>query len=213
MVVRMDAFFSSRHLPLPADIAPHQLYCCRTRAAAWFPEFVKGTQPVEIQTPSNPAEISGPPIRPRLLCNLACRATTMIKWPAMLCTMLSSLAACQLGPSQALSLKSNDDATQIMVAIATAAQTCWFKSRDIAFSGYRLANEVNSPAGRPRVLLVPKRDPSALPLLVIQAERRGDTASGTYTDIQTFGPILSSSHGKRITDDVKRWSNGNRDCK
>ena len=168
---------------------------------------------MQMQTPPNPAQISSPRNLARRLWNLAFRATTVINWPGILCTPLLSLAACQLGPSQALSLKSNDDATQIMVAIASAAQTCWFKSKDIAFSGYRLANEVNSPAGRPRVLLVPKRDPAALPLLVIQAERRGDTASGTYTDIQTFGPILSSSQGKRITDDVKRWSSGNKDCK
>jgi hypothetical protein len=183
-------------------------------SAASLPELNKGTKPVQMLASTTKMQISVSPNHNRLLSNLVCRAIAMIKRSGMLLSMASFLAACQLGaPSEALSLKSNDDATQIIVAIATAAQICWFKSKDIAFSGYRLANEVNSHAGRPRVLLVPKRDPGALPLLVIQAERRGDAASGTYTDIQTFGPILSSSHGKRITDDVKRWSDGNRDCK
>lgn len=100
-----------------------------------------------------------------------------------------------------------------MVKIAKAAQTCWFKSKDVAFRNYRLANEVNSPAGRPRILLVPKSDPSALPKLVVQAEKKGDTTSGNFTDIQAYGPILSTSSGSRITNDVKRWATGNGECK
>ncbi|MGI9399939.1 MAG: hypothetical protein ACR2O0_01680 [Rhizobiaceae bacterium] len=128
--------------------------------------------------------------------------------------IIGILSACQTGsPSKALSLNSKQDATAIMVIIANAAQTCWFKSKDIAFRSYRLANEVNSPAGRPRILLVPKSDPSALPLLVIQAEKKGDTATGNFTEIQTFGPILSTSSGSRITNDVKRWSSGNEECR
>lgn len=129
-------------------------------------------------------------------------------------TALMLLAGCQTGiPSDALSLKSDTAPTSIMVSVAKAAQQCWFKSRDSAFSGYRLANEVNSPAGRPRILLVPKRDPGALPLLVVQAEKKGSNTSGAYTDIQAFGPILASGNGKRITDDVRRWASGNSNCK
>lgn len=127
---------------------------------------------------------------------------------------LSSLSACQTGsPSEALSIKSKQDATAVMVKIAKAAQTCWFKSKDVAFRKYRLANEVNSPAGRPRILLVPKSDPAALPLLVVQAQQKGDTSSGKFTDVQAYGPILSTSSGSRITSDVKRWTTGDGECK
>ncbi len=124
-----------------------------------------------------------------------------------------SLAACQIGaPSDALSLRSATEPTDVMVAVAEAAQNCWFKSGDKAFSGYRMADEVNSHAGRPRILLVPKKDPGALPLLVVQAETKGDKASGAYTHVQAFGPVLSGGSGKRITDDVQRWADGSNDC-
>jgi hypothetical protein len=134
-----------------------------------------------------------------------------------LCVVLCAcqfLSACQPGlPSQALTLKSESQPTDVMVAVARSAQDCWFRSNDRAFREYRLADEVNSPAGRPRILLVPRQDPAALPLLVVQAEQRGDLASGRYTDIQTFGPILASPSGKRIADDVRRWSGGDRACR
>lgn len=123
------------------------------------------------------------------------------------------LAACQQGqPSDALRIRSETAATELVASIARIAQTCWFKSKDRAFASYRLANEVNSSAGRPRFLLVPKRDPGGLPLLVVQAEQVIDPASGPYTDLQTYGPALQSVNGRRITDDVRRWSQGDSSC-
>jgi hypothetical protein len=134
--------------------------------------------------------------------------------PFVICLVFAVSGCRNIGTSEALALKSSDAPTAIMVDIAKSAQTCWFKSDDRAFSGFRLANEVNSPAGRPRVLLVPKHDPSALPLLVIQAEHRnGAPGAGRYTDIQAFGPILATVNGKRITDDIQRWTSGNQRCK
>jgi hypothetical protein len=124
-----------------------------------------------------------------------------------------ALAACQAGsPSDALSLKTNTGATETVVAIAQAAQTCWFKSKDRAFAGFRLANEVNSPSGRPRFLLVPKNNPGGLPLLVVQAEKKGSATTGTYTAVQAFGPLLDTPNGSRINADVQRWATGNSAC-
>ncbi|MFZ1816151.1 MAG: hypothetical protein WBO55_13385 [Rhizobiaceae bacterium] len=131
----------------------------------------------------------------------------------LLTTAIVGLTACQTGkPADPLSISSSTDPVEQMVFIAKAAQKCWFQSKDRAFTGYRMANEVNSPAGRPRILLVPKRDPGALPLLVVQAETKGDAASGRFTNIQTFGPILSTSNGERIANDVRRWGNGDAAC-
>ncbi|GIL00815.1 MAG: hypothetical protein BroJett030_07140 [Alphaproteobacteria bacterium] len=127
--------------------------------------------------------------------------------------LAAALPACQVGgSSRVLALKGEAAPTEIILAVARAAQTCWFKSADSAFAAYRLADEVNSPAGRPRVLLVPRRDPSALPVLVIQAETKGTTASGTFSDIQAYGPLLSSAHGERIAGDVRRWASGDNAC-
>ena len=119
------------------------------------------------------------------------------------------LVACQTGsPSQALALKSNDNPVDIMVRIGRTAQACWFASKDPGFGGFRLADETHSPAGRPRLLLVPRRDPGGLPKLVISAEKINGT-----TDIQVYGPALSTSIGARITGDVRRWTTGSTDCR
>ncbi|MBO6815568.1 MAG: hypothetical protein JJ891_11955 [Rhizobiaceae bacterium] len=124
-----------------------------------------------------------------------------------------ALAACQTGsPSADLSINTKSPPQDIVTSLAKAAQKCWFKSGDTAFRGYRLAAEVNSYAGRPRFLLVPKKDPSGLPSLVVQAEVRGDQGSGKFTNVQTFGPLLASNEGSRITGDIKRWSNGSASC-
>ena len=124
------------------------------------------------------------------------------------------VVGCQSGATaDNQSLRSNASPTTAIAEIAGVAQTCWFKSQDPAFKGLRMSNEVNSYAGRPRVLLVKRTDPNGLPLLVIQAERSGNSTSGTFTNIQTFGPMLQTKNGKRIVDDVKRWSTGNKACK
>lgn len=133
--------------------------------------------------------------------------------PLMWGVLLSALSACQTGsPSQSLSINTKQEPVNAMVSIARLAQKCWFKSKDTAFRDFRLSNEVNSPSGRPRFLLVKRIDPNGLPQLVVQAERRGDNASGKFTNIQTFGPLLQTNSGKRITDDVARWSKGNKEC-
>jgi len=126
---------------------------------------------------------------------------------------LAAMTACQAGaPSEALSLKSLTGPTDVMVGISRAAQACWFKTKDRAFVAYRMADEVNSPAGRPRILLVPRNNPTALPVLVVQAETKGDKASGRFSDVQAYGPLMNSSHGQRIAADVKRWAAGDPSC-
>ena len=125
------------------------------------------------------------------------------------------LSSCQQtgGPAEALSLKTKAGASQTITKMAKIAQTCWFKSKDKAFAKYKLAAEVNSYAGRPRFLLVPKHNPGGLPLLVVQAESKGTQSSGKYSAVDIFGPILSTSSGKRIASDIERWSSGNTSCK
>ncbi len=42
-----------------------------------------------------------------------------------------------------------------MERVALGANGCWFKAKDPAFADYRLAPELNSFSGRPRILIVP----------------------------------------------------------
>lgn len=123
------------------------------------------------------------------------------------------LAACQAKtPPPSNALNTNQKPEVVVANIAKVAQKCWFKSGDKAFKAYRMANEVSSFAGQPRFLLVPRKNPGGLPLLVVQAEKKGTAASGTFTSISAFGPLLEGSESQRILGDVDRWSKGDTKC-
>lgn len=123
------------------------------------------------------------------------------------------LAACQAKtPPVTTSMNTNQKPEIAVANLAKIAQRCWFKSGDKAFKPYRIANEVSSFAGQPRFLLVPRKNPGGLPLLVVQAVQKGSTASGKFTNINAFGPLLKGSNGKRILNDVNRWNRGNTAC-
>ena len=93
------------------------------------------------------------------------------------------------------------EAQTLFLALQETMTTCWF-SGDPAFAGYIYTPEIN--AGTPRILIVPKGTPTALPLLVVEARGR---ASGEY-----FGPLLGTSNGARVKADLDRWIMGGRGC-
>lgn len=114
-----------------------------------------------------------------------------------------ALAACQPKPQPAASV--SRAALPTMERIALGANTCWFKSGDAAFKAYRLAPELNSFSGRPRILLVPRNSPESRPMLVVQAE-------GNPAKLDAFGPMMNETVSGRIATDVKRWANGGKGC-
>ena len=94
----------------------------------------------------------------------------------------------------------------VMERVAIAANRCWFKSGDASFAAYRLAPELNSFSGTPRILVVKKHSPEALPLLVVQA-------SGSPAELSTFGPLLKDGNlAARVNHDVQRWALGSSGC-
>ncbi|MGH7003946.1 MAG: hypothetical protein ACREIP_08365, partial [Alphaproteobacteria bacterium] len=96
---------------------------------------------------------------------------------------LAALAGCQAkgkpGPGS-LAFSSEKAALPTMERVAIAANNCWFKSRDSSFKPYRLAPELNSYSGRPRILVVPADNPGGRPLLVVHAE-------GNPAKVEAFG--------------------------
>lgn len=76
---------------------------------------------------------------------------------------------------------------------------------DAAFKAYRLAPELNSFSGRPRILLVPRNSPESRPMLVVQAE-------GNPAKLDAFGPVMNEAISSRIATDVKRWASGGKGC-
>lgn len=93
----------------------------------------------------------------------------------------------------------------IMERVALAAKQCWFKSGDADFRQYSLAPELVSFTGRPRILVVPARNPNDRPLLVVQAE-------GNPGRIERFGPMMQSPLATRIERDTARWASGSKAC-
>jgi hypothetical protein len=92
-----------------------------------------------------------------------------------------------------------------MERVALAANSCWFKSGDSSFKPYRLAPELDSYSGRPRILVVPASNPGGRPLLVVHAE-------GNPAKVEVFGPLMMHSSGNRIASDVRRWAGGQPSC-
>lgn len=92
-----------------------------------------------------------------------------------------------------------------MERVALGANKCWFKSGDAAFKSYRLAPELNSFSGRPRILLVKRNSPEARPLAVVQAE-------GHPARLQAFGPLFDEPIGTRMAKDIRHWAGGAEDC-
>ena len=122
--------------------------------------------------------------------------------------ILISFTACQSGgPAGELELSVKQKPRKLMVTIARNVQNCWFKSADPTFRKYRMANELNSYAGRPRLLLVPKNNPTGLPSLVVQAQSKDK-----FTRLHAFGPLLATHAGKTISADLKNWTSGKTAC-
>ena len=121
---------------------------------------------------------------------------------ALLTALAAMVAACQ---TPAPTTGPNRGALPTMERVALGANACWFKSGDPAFAAYKLAPELNSFSGRPRILVVHKGSPESRPLLVVQAE-------GSPSRLQAFGPMMQEPVAGRITTDVNRWSAGNKAC-
>ena len=97
-------------------------------------------------------------------------------------------------------------ALPVMERVALGASRCWFKSRDPAFSAYKLAPELKSFTGTPRILVVKKNAPESLPLLVVQAQ-------GSPAKLDAFGPLMKDpAINARVGKDVNRWARGGKDC-
>ena len=131
------------------------------------------------------------------------RGTAFIRFLAIAGVVATLAAGCQSAspPAPAQSTV----ALPTMERVALGANACWFKSGDAAFKPYRLAPELNSFSGRPRILLVKRNSPESRPLAVVQAE-------GHPARLQAFGPLFNEPVGTRMATDVKRWAAGGTGC-
>lgn len=119
-------------------------------------------------------------------------------------SVVVALAGCTQGGQDA-TVPENPQA--LMLRVAKQVQACWFKQPDPALKPYRMASEVNSYAGQPRILIVPRNRPEGLPKLVALAKREGGR-----TQFSTFGPLLAEPKGPRLRAALNRWAAGSRQC-
>ena len=116
-----------------------------------------------------------------------------------------AVAGCQTANPTQIRMETAEAALPVMERITLAASRCWFASADRRFQPYRLAPELNSFSGRPRLLVVPAERPQERPLAVIEAQ-------GTPAVVQAYGPLLSTPAGRQIATDIKRWAGGSTAC-
>ncbi|MEL6967713.1 MAG: hypothetical protein AAGM04_10070 [Pseudomonadota bacterium] len=116
-----------------------------------------------------------------------------------------SVAGCQSAPPPVA--KQTQSPRSVMLNVGKQVQKCWFKGKDRAFRSYRMADELNSYTGRPRVLIVPKNNPGGLPKLVAEAERKGGTVR-----FSAYGPLIDGADGARFNAALESWARGSRAC-
>jgi hypothetical protein len=117
---------------------------------------------------------------------------------------LTLLAACSTAAVPVS--QPNSGALPVMERVALGANRCWFKTKDPAFTAYRLAPELNSFTGTPRILIVKAHSPESRPLLVVQA-------SGSPAKLDAFGPLMQEgAYQARVTKDVNHWARGGQGC-
>ena len=122
--------------------------------------------------------------------------------------MLALLSACQAdraGGRLALQVDAQD-AVSALQRINEAGSACWMRSSDPAFRGLSLVPELDTTAGRPRLLLLERNKAAGLPSLVIEA-------AGMPVTIETYGPLADTSTGARVKADIRRWSGGRLTCR
>lgn len=130
--------------------------------------------------------------------------TLSMRIPLPIAFMAALLAAC--GSVGDKNFAGNDAALPVMENIALNARSCWFRSGDRAFGAYRLAPELKSYSGRPRILIVPDNAPNERPLLVVES-------GGSPARINAYGPLMQSRLSKKIAEDVQNWSQGGKTCR
>lgn len=119
--------------------------------------------------------------------------------------LCSAFVAATLFASPAARAAANSDrAYNMAVRLMPVIKKCWIDSGDAAFAGYVYSPEPNATNG-PRILIVPRTDPSAPPALVIEISN-----SGGHVDV--YGPLATSPSAPRISADLRRWLDGSLSC-
>lgn len=114
------------------------------------------------------------------------------------CGSLGSKPVANGGP---LAFQVNKPAVKYLQSINKMAVKCWIDTKE--FKGYGIVPELDTRAGKPRILLL--QVGSVLPQWVIEAH-------GRRAQVSTYGPLTNKALSLRMNSDVMRWSSGDTSC-
>lgn len=111
-----------------------------------------------------------------------------------------ALSACAPSTGPATGVGSNSLAVSTLQKVNSQAHACWLK--DSAFADYGIVPELDTTS-TPRLLIIPRGKPQALPQAVIVA---------SAGNAQFYGPLSTSPLAGRINGDISRWATGATGC-
>ena len=121
--------------------------------------------------------------------------------PLMLVTVFGfALSACAPASGPTAGAGSNSAAVATLQKVNSQAHACWLKDRD--FADYGIVPELDTTS-TPRLLIVPRGKPQALPVAVIVA---------SANNAQFYGPLSTSPLAGRINRDISGWASGKSSC-
>lgn len=138
---------------------------------------------------------------------LSGRTGTKALVTAFIIVLAVMITGCRDGQSHGVMIQPDGQTAAVAALqhVNNNAATCWMRSKDATFKDFRLIPELDTQAGRPRLLLLKKQSQQGLPVMVVEAH-------GSPVTIETYGPLAQTSLGSRIHDDIRRWSNGSQSC-
>jgi len=111
-----------------------------------------------------------------------------------------AVSACAPASGPAAGVGSNSLAVSTLQRVNSQAHACWLK--DSAFADYGIVPELDTTS-TPRLLIIPRGKPQALPKAVIVA---------SAGNAQFYGPLSASPLAGRINGDISRWASGGTGC-
>ncbi len=117
---------------------------------------------------------------------------------------MSALVALAALPLAAPAHAVDDKAYNLATHLGAAIEKCWIASGDAAFANYIYSPEPNATNG-PRILLVPRKSPTAAPALVVEVVKAG-------RHVSVYGALATSAQAGRIGGVLKRWIAGGDSC-
>ncbi len=92
--------------------------------------------------------------------------------------------------------------------VSNQVRRCWYGSGKNDFNSYAAESDVNPLFKRARILLLPKDNLEAKPVLIIEAVNK----NSSQATVSAYGPLMNGPQASRITNDLKRWVSGSRAC-